>query len=544
MALLAEELVEEWLNRQGYFTIRGVKIGVQEMDLLAIRPQEGRLECRHIEVQVSINPVSYISKLTKEDQKSTGKTATTTAPRSPDVYERAVDAWVDKKFGHGRKQALLKDLAPGPWTRELVVHSVAHPEELDHLRKRGVTVHSLDRILRELAQPSVPIARAAGGDFVELLWLGKLAAPDEPSPITLVEEIVADDEPDIDLRDRFRGCLLAGAVGDALGSSVEFMSRSEILARFGSGGIRDFAPAYGRLGAITDDTQMTLFTAEGILRTEVRLSERGIANPFGTIRYAYERWLATQGERPPDGYALAPEGLGWLYGVRALHSRRAPGHTCLSALRQRPNDGGCAARNDSKGCGGVMRVAPVGLIANNPFEYGSGVAAITHGHPLGYESAGAMAALIGKALTEKTLAQAVAATLDEIADHREIVGWMRRAADLASSDVPADRAIESLGEGWVAEEALAIGIFCALRAENMKEALILAVNHSGDSDSTGSIAGQLLGASLGEEAIPRHWLETLELRETIERLADDLYSWFHNQGVHNRDEWWQLYPGA
>ena len=71
-------------------------------------------------------------------------------------------------------------------------------------------------------------------------------------------------------RDRVRGCLLGGAVGDALGAPVEFMERSEIVARFGEQGIRDYAPAYGRLGAITDDTQMSLFTAEGMLRGWVR----------------------------------------------------------------------------------------------------------------------------------------------------------------------------------------------------------------------------------------------------------------------------------
>lgn len=66
MALLAEELVEEWLNRQGYFTIRGIKFGVHEIDLLAIRPQGGQLECKHVEVQASVRPVSYLTKVERE----------------------------------------------------------------------------------------------------------------------------------------------------------------------------------------------------------------------------------------------------------------------------------------------------------------------------------------------------------------------------------------------------------------------------------------------------------------------------------------------
>ena len=75
------------------------------------------------------------------------------------------------------------------------------------------------------------------------------------------------------LTSRCRGCLLGGAVGDALGAPVEFMRHSQIVARFGPGGVRDFAPAYGRTGAITDDTQMSLFTAEGLLRASSMLSE-------------------------------------------------------------------------------------------------------------------------------------------------------------------------------------------------------------------------------------------------------------------------------
>jgi hypothetical protein len=75
MALLAEEIVEEWLNRQGFFTIRGIKMGVQEIDLLAIKWQaDGKAECRHIEVQASMRPVSYISQVPKEQQK-TGRAA-------------------------------------------------------------------------------------------------------------------------------------------------------------------------------------------------------------------------------------------------------------------------------------------------------------------------------------------------------------------------------------------------------------------------------------------------------------------------------------
>ena len=82
---------------------------------------------------------------------------------------------------------------------------------------------------------------------------------------------------------RVAGCLLGGAVGDALGAPIEFMRLSEIRERFGPQGLREFAPAYGRLGAITDDTQMTLFTAEGLLRAMTRGYARGLNHPPGSV---------------------------------------------------------------------------------------------------------------------------------------------------------------------------------------------------------------------------------------------------------------------
>src|SRR5579883_1882250 len=131
-------------------------------------------------------------------------------------------------------------------------------------------------------------------------------------------------------RDRFLGCLLGGAVGDALGAPVEFWSLAEIRGRLGPAGVTEYLPAYGRRGAITDDTQMTLFTAEGLLRADNRGREKGIADPLAVVHRAYLRWLRTQDERPP---ARPDPEDGWLLALPELHSRRAPGNTCLSALR-------------------------------------------------------------------------------------------------------------------------------------------------------------------------------------------------------------------
>ena len=330
----------------------------------------------------------------------------------------------------------------------------------------------------------------------------------------------------------FTGCLLGGAIGDALGAPVEFMSLGQIRSRFGPDGVTDFAEAYGRLGAITDDTQMTLFTAEGLLRGYSRQREKGTASMAEAIHRAYLRWLKTQGmasRHPAFADATQRDDNGWLLGLRALHARRAPGNTCLSAL--------CSAEmgtierplNDSKGCGGVMRVAPVGLLFDEPskaFGAGCEAAAITHGHPSGYLSAGCFAAIIAAVVEGQTLGEATREAIRILKGkpkHRECLAALEGAVALASSCAPSPEAVESLGGGWVGEEALAISLYCALCSQGDFEAgVLLAVNHSGDSDSTGAITGNILGALLGKQAIPAHWLDRLELRSEIEALAEGL----------------------
>lgn len=369
------------------------------------------------------------------------------------------------------------------------------------------------------------------------------------------------------VRERYQGCLLGGAVGDALGAPVEFMRRSEIVREFGPQGITDLAPAYGKLGAITDDTQMTLFTAEGALRAYVRATLRGICSPPSVIHYAYLRWLYTQGEHGPRDKEFLLSG--WLIGQKALFSRRAPGRTCVDALRS-GIEIGQPAQNDSKGCGGVMRVAPIGMLFHaltqrspslreenlaRAFDLGCDAAALTHGHPTGFLTAGVMAALVFELLDGSDLAAAinrVTPLLTGRERHEETLVALKQAVSLHASDTAPDDAIRKLGQGWIAEEALAIGVYCALKARDFESGVIMAVNHDGDSDSTGLIAGHLLGAMQGLAAIPARWVEPLELREVMEDVADDLASagdwrlgnWDDPGASAEADYYTERYPGA
>ena len=115
MSLLTEVVVEEWLNRQGYFTIRGVKLGNDEIDILAIRPlSNGNIERRHIEISASTNPISYFSPLPKSVRKATGR-ALSAKKRSPEILAEAVLDWVDKKYRKPNKCSffILWEMATG-----------------------------------------------------------------------------------------------------------------------------------------------------------------------------------------------------------------------------------------------------------------------------------------------------------------------------------------------------------------------------------------------------------------------------------------------
>lgn len=329
---------------------------------------------------------------------------------------------------------------------------------------------------------------------------------------------------------RIRGCRLGGAVGDALGARPEFLDLADIRDEFGPEGVRDFVRVYGRRGAITDDTQMTLFSAEGVIRAWVRGSLEGLVDIASVVRHAYLRWLLTQRGRPaPGGMEIGRDG--WLFGVQDMHHGRAPGMTCMSAL-ELGWDAPRVAENDSKGCGAVMRAAPFGLFpalgdAGRAFDVAAECGALTHGHPSGFLSAGHLAATIAglrEGLRLRDALDQADALLAARPDHGETTRALDMAYRLAERGAPTPEALETLGGGWVGEEALAISVCCALTAGDFADGVLRAVNHSGDSDSTGSIAGNLLGALMGEAAIPEGWLAELELRREIGRIADDLFA--------------------
>lgn len=336
----------------------------------------------------------------------------------------------------------------------------------------------------------------------------------------------------MDLLDRYRGCLMGGAVGDALGYPVEFLTLDQIRAKYGPAGITGLDRTEGT-AQISDDTQMSLFTANGLLYGETRRTLRGIGGPYSLYIWScYQDWLDTQEKSWPVKKDFHTS---WLINDPRFFHRRAPGSTCLSAIAGGVPGSMASPINHSKGCGGVMRVAPVGLylMPEGAAQTAAEAAALTHGHELGWLPAAALAWLISQAVHRgRSLDQAAAdlpkalkRLFPKARQQEELTALLDRAADLAAGSRPDPEAIVSLGEGWVAEEALAIALYCALRYPgDFRQAIIAAVNHSGDSDSTGALTGNLMGASLGLAAIPEELRHGLELSDVVLELADDLHA--------------------
>ena len=358
----------------------------------------------------------------------------------------------------------------------------------------------------------------------------------------------------VNINDKIRGSLMAGAMGDALGYEVEFMRRGAILSMYGARGITQLALDKSGKAQISDDTQMALFTAVGILYGDTRGRMTGLCGRLGGyVQDAYIDWYYTQNIAPKD---YRPHT--WLYHIKEMHSRRAPGITCLNAcesiLKEKKQ------QNNSKGCGGIMRVAPLPLYMlrtadrcdsieglEHITEACAEIADCTHKHPLGFLPAALLGVFLYKIslltvdevktkateLVEESLQVLDNVYANKYPSHLKYLKELsRKAIELAQSDIKDSEAILQLGEGWVAEETWAIALFSALRhINNVEEAIITSVNHDGDSDSTGSVTGNIMGAIYGYKYIKeknqlcpkgKKLEDILELSDIILEVADDL----------------------
>lgn len=359
------------------------------------------------------------------------------------------------------------------------------------------------------------------------------------------------------IRDRIRGSLIGGAAGDALGYPVEFMSLREIKKHYGSNGITDYSldPGTGE-ALISDDTQMTLFTANGVLFGETRGCLRGIMGPIESyVHLSYKDWLRTQ-TTSFKPWTASEDRFSWLLDIPDLYSRRAPGNTCMGSLRSGGSGSTTHSINNSKGCGGVMRVAPLGL--HTPAtdrrkraeldRTGAEIAALTHSHPLGWLPAALLTHIVNMGVYDEcSIREAVEDALETVEivfsdilsemDFYPMKTLLKKAIQLSENERPDTENIRELGSGWTGDEALAIAVYCALRhSDDFSDAIIAAVNHSGDSDSTGAITGNIMGAWVGYNAIDEKWKLALELKDVIMEMAEDLFKGCQIEEYHEDDD--------
>lgn len=343
------------------------------------------------------------------------------------------------------------------------------------------------------------------------------------------------------IKNKCLGTLIGGAVGDAFGYPVEFVDSFEgISAKYGDNGIKEYDLSYPWLDScfpndkalISDDTQMTLYTTEAIIE-----ATKNCKPLMTTICNAYIAWYG-----PQMGKEVRIDYDSKLADIEELNQRRAPGITCLTALdeiymRKTP-------RNASKGCGGIMRIAPIGIYgAINDWslektgKIAGEAAELTHKHKMSTIASAAQAMIIQScilmedAITADTFKSSVETVLDKLSDIypnesllEDFIRLILTAISLEDDPMQDWEIIENrLGGGWVAEETLAISIFSVVRHINdFKGCMISAVNHGGDSDSTGAVAGNIIGAILGYDAIPEEFTKSLQLHDLIAEMTDQL----------------------
>ena len=311
------------------------------------------------------------------------------------------------------------------------------------------------------------------------------------------------------------GSIVGLAVGDALGFPAEFRTRRQILSEIGPDGITGFLALrdsrftrpyilgpFHPPGTFTDDTQMTIAVAEALI-------EAGRADIDGLMHEMGRRFVA------------------W---SRSSQNNRAPGGTCMEGCENLAagvpwRESGVAA---SKGCGSVMRVAPIGLFYDDldrVAEVARASSLPTHGHPAALEAAAAGAIMVALALNgvePATIYQEVDARCRSSA---EFTSAWRKVAELL--DQPPEVALtkDGLGEGWVGDEAVASAMYCFWRSpDDYRRAVLMAVNTDGDSDSLATITGSVVGARLGIDAIPAEWRDNVEDSQALHELGRRLWA--------------------
>lgn len=311
---------------------------------------------------------------------------------------------------------------------------------------------------------------------------------------------------------RFKGCLLGLAIGDALGAPVEFLPIEQIKEKYGKNGITEFDIWDGfKPGYYSDDTQLSLATARGCIHAHYNLMRDGEAHSQDFVYKSYQKWL--DGMKDP---------------FRARH----PGYTCMNVLQSGARGSIDDPVNDSTEVSGILRTAPVGLAfpPGMAFREAADYAVLTHGHPSAYFAAAFFAEMIAQLIEEKSLQDAVELSIEQLSafdNHQDLLSYLEIGLELFIKQKSVEESIVQLGGSISAAEVLTLGVFCALKHVNeFSQGVKASVNHSGISTSSGLVTGAILGTLLGQEGIPDDWISHLEDSSEITEIAEDMYKVF------------------
>lgn len=326
------------------------------------------------------------------------------------------------------------------------------------------------------------------------------------------------------IKDLLHKALIAQALGDAFGYIVEFNDWKTIRAKYGDEGLK-YQPESLTLNA-SDDTQMTLFCLNALIEERIKANKesRAIGDPTVKIYENYLAWLYTQ------NLDKKPLKENFLLSFKELYKRQAPGNTCLSALMSNKMGSIENPINDSKGCGTIMRTMPVAFYAHSAeqaFEWGAKQGAITHGHPEGYLSSGVYSAIVYELIYNTRdiikATQKASAYLDNYKHNQTMKNTINKTLWLLRDEpqMQNDTMTQALGQGWVAEEALSVAIYCAATSVSFAQVLEKSSNHSGDSDSTAMLAAGLWYLSTLDDSFMRD-SNHLDLYNCINQLIQKI----------------------
>ncbi|MDR0197950.1 MAG: ADP-ribosylglycohydrolase family protein [Oscillospiraceae bacterium] len=336
---------------------------------------------------------------------------------------------------------------------------------------------------------------------------------------------------------RFIGAFTGFSVGDAFGYPCRDLPFDGICARFEKKGCLQLAVSSKTETALfSDATQMMLFTADGITWASVSQLPEGV-NYASYVFYAYQYWLYTQTK------TIAGNEYSWLFDksanpyrsalikTKGLYKKRFSSSVNVDALAAAGNlNYGKIGepKNDNSDNGAVKRVMPAGLFFNFDtllaFRAGADFAAITHGNPTGYLSAGCYSAIIAQLVNGARIDDAAEKAMSILRSYDgcdECLETLRMTLELLGDEsVPPLEAVRTIGTGNRADRALGIALFsAALHEDDYKNAVRLAVNHDGDSDVCGAMCGGLLGAYHGVGFVPKKWVKKLSYLRLIEDTA-------------------------